>query len=318
MKLTPLGKVIVVLALLVAAFFAVRRFAPNLKTWATGKKGDAAASAKNETVSKDDFNALGSAPPDPERGKGSEGVTPAANLGGGGKLDRPLVVAINTWAGHSPGIVFNNGMDPNSGLELQEEVRDGREVRPPRGPGGQARGLPQGRRRHHVGHGRQLGARGVDPRRAEPEGQVDHHAGLVARRRRHRLAGLDQLDRGAQGAQDRLHAVHPLALPAALPALAVGPLAGGPRGGREEHHLHPGRPGRRRRLQGQAGRRRRDLGARSLGRGDGARRRGARPGLDHRGDQHHRRHPGGPAGADRQGARTPCATSSTAGSRASR
>src|SRR5206468_3684786 len=116
---TPLGKVIVVLALLVAAFFAVRRFAPNLKIWALGKSG-AATPAKNETVNKDDFNALGNAPPDPERGKGSEGVTPAANLGGGGKLDRPLVVAINTWAGHSPGIVFNNGMDPNPGSSYKK------------------------------------------------------------------------------------------------------------------------------------------------------------------------------------------------------
>jgi len=120
MKLTPLGKVIVVLALLVAAFFAVRRFAPGLKTWATDKAG-VGNTAKNENVSQDDFKALGDAPADPERGKGSEGVTPASNLGGSGKLDRPLVVAINTWAGHSPGIVFNNGMDPNSGSSYRKK-----------------------------------------------------------------------------------------------------------------------------------------------------------------------------------------------------
>jgi NitT/TauT family transport system substrate-binding protein len=120
MKLTPLGKVIVVLALLVAAFFAVRRFAPGLKNWATDKAGVGNA-AKNEGVDKDDFKDLGNAPADPERGKGSEGVTPASNLGGSGKLDRPLVVAINTWAGHSPGIVFNNGMDPNSGSSYRKK-----------------------------------------------------------------------------------------------------------------------------------------------------------------------------------------------------
>jgi NitT/TauT family transport system substrate-binding protein len=113
--------VIVVLALLVAAFFAVRRFLPDLKTWATGKKGDSGTAAKNEAVDKNDFNALGNAPPDPERGKGSEGVTPASNLGSGGKLGRPLVVAINTWAGHSPGIVFNNGMDPNAGSSYRKK-----------------------------------------------------------------------------------------------------------------------------------------------------------------------------------------------------
>src|SRR5436305_2509787 len=113
MKLTPLGKAIIVVALLVAAFFSVRRFAPGLKSWATGGKGG--ASGKSEAVSKGDFDSLKNAPADPERNKGSEGVTPASNLGGSGKLDRPLVVGINTWAGHSPGIVFNNGMDPNPG-----------------------------------------------------------------------------------------------------------------------------------------------------------------------------------------------------------
>ncbi len=122
MKLTPVGKAIVVLALLVAAFFAVRKFAPNLKIWALGKKDAASATAaKNDTVSKGDFDALGNAPADPERGKGSEGVAPASNLGGSGKLDRPLVVAINTWAGHSPGIVFNNGLDPNPGSSYKKK-----------------------------------------------------------------------------------------------------------------------------------------------------------------------------------------------------
>jgi outer membrane protein OmpA-like peptidoglycan-associated protein len=120
MKLTPLGKAIIVVALLVAAFFAVRRFAPGLKSWATGDK-NGSGTAKTETVDKGDFSALGNAPPDPERGKGSEGVAPASNLGGGGKLDRPLVVAINTWAGHSPGIVFNNGMDPNPGSSYKKK-----------------------------------------------------------------------------------------------------------------------------------------------------------------------------------------------------
>jgi NitT/TauT family transport system substrate-binding protein len=114
MKLTPFGKAVIVVALLVAAFFSIRRFAPGLKTWATGDK-DGTTTASTGTVDKSDFEGLENAPPDPERGRGSEGVSPASNLGGGGKLDRPLVVAINTWAGHAPGIVFNNGMDPNPG-----------------------------------------------------------------------------------------------------------------------------------------------------------------------------------------------------------
>src|SRR5215203_3956694 len=114
MKLTPLGKAIILVALLVAAFFAVRRFAPDLKLWATGDKSGSSADAKSETVEKGDFDALGDAPSDPERGRGSEGVTPVSSLGGGGKLNRPLVVAINTWAGHAPGIVYNRGLDPNA------------------------------------------------------------------------------------------------------------------------------------------------------------------------------------------------------------
>lgn len=117
MKLTPLGKMIIVVALLVAAFFSIRRFAPGLKDWALGDKRDAAGT---ETVDKGDFEALGNAPADPERGTGSAGVTPASGLGTG-KLDRPLVVAINTWAGHAPGIVFNNGLDPSAGSNYQKK-----------------------------------------------------------------------------------------------------------------------------------------------------------------------------------------------------
>ncbi len=62
----------------------------------------------------DDFDALKNAPADPGRNAGSTGVSPVS-LSTTGKLDRPLVVAINTWAGHAPGVVFNNGLDPNDG-----------------------------------------------------------------------------------------------------------------------------------------------------------------------------------------------------------
>ena len=53
----------------------------------------------------------------PARGTGSTGVTPVA-LSTGAKLSRPLVVAINTWAGHAPGIVFNGGLDAEPGFGL--------------------------------------------------------------------------------------------------------------------------------------------------------------------------------------------------------
>src|SRR5947209_1830626 len=105
MKLTPFAKLFITLIILGVLGYAFWHYkGANLKTWATGEKGSA-ASGKTETVNKGDFDSLGSAPPDPARNTGSTGVTPASNLGGSGRLDRPLVVGINTWAGHSPGIV---------------------------------------------------------------------------------------------------------------------------------------------------------------------------------------------------------------------
>ena len=122
MRLTPFAKIfitVVILGVLGYAFWHYK--GGSLKSWATTDKGASGATGKTEAVSKDDFDALGSAPPDPERGKGSEGVSPASNLGGSGKLDRPLVVGINTWAGHSPGIVSNDGLDPNPGSEFKKK-----------------------------------------------------------------------------------------------------------------------------------------------------------------------------------------------------
>jgi outer membrane protein OmpA-like peptidoglycan-associated protein len=121
MRLTPFAKIFVTVVILGVLGYAFWHYkGSSLKTWATGEKGGATA-GKTDTVGKGDFDALGNAPPDPARNKGSEGVTPAANLGGSGKLDRPLVVGINTWAGHSPGIVFNNGMDPNPSSQFKQK-----------------------------------------------------------------------------------------------------------------------------------------------------------------------------------------------------
>src|SRR5271169_3062081 len=112
MKITPLGRAILVLLGLTIIFFGVRNFAPNIKQWALGQKADKGAAAGGGEVSSSDFGALKNAPPDPERGKGSSGVA-AGSLASAGKLKRPLVVGINTWAGHSPGIVYNAGLESN-------------------------------------------------------------------------------------------------------------------------------------------------------------------------------------------------------------
>jgi outer membrane protein OmpA-like peptidoglycan-associated protein/ABC-type amino acid transport substrate-binding protein len=82
----------------------------DIKKWAGAEKGPATTAATSPSTG--DFDALKNAPPDPERGKGGAGVAGAA-LPSGGRLSRPLVVGINTWAGHAPGIVANRGMDPN-------------------------------------------------------------------------------------------------------------------------------------------------------------------------------------------------------------
>lgn len=110
MKLTPFAKLfvtVVVLGVLGYAFWHYK--GDTVRQWAGAEKKGAAESAGVDSA---DFDALKGAPADAERGKGSEGVTGAA-LTGSGKLGRPLVVAINTWAGHAPGVVFNAGMDPN-------------------------------------------------------------------------------------------------------------------------------------------------------------------------------------------------------------
>ena len=112
MKLTPFAKLfitVVVLGVLGYSFWHYK--GDTVRKWAGAEKGTA-SSEKASGVDATDFAALKNAPADAERGKGSEGVTGAA-LAGSGKLGRPLVVGINTWAGHAPGVVFNAGMDPS-------------------------------------------------------------------------------------------------------------------------------------------------------------------------------------------------------------
>jgi NitT/TauT family transport system substrate-binding protein len=113
MRLTPFAKLFITLVIVAVLGYALWHYkGADIRRWAGAEKA-AAASGSGEDSSKD-FAALKDAPADPRRDAGSNGVAPAS-LGGSGKLGRPLVVGINTWAGHSPGIVFNNGMEPNAG-----------------------------------------------------------------------------------------------------------------------------------------------------------------------------------------------------------
>jgi NitT/TauT family transport system substrate-binding protein len=116
MRLTPFAKLFITAVILVVVGYAVYNYkGADLKKWATGSdKGTGATTTGSSEVSSNDFNALKNAPADPARDAGSSGVQPAS-LTSTGKLSRPLVVAINTWAGHAPGVVYNNGLDPNDG-----------------------------------------------------------------------------------------------------------------------------------------------------------------------------------------------------------
>lgn len=108
MKLTPLAKAFITVVILGVVGYAFWHYkGDSLKRWAVGDKP-----AEEGAVSNRDFESLKNGPADPERGVGSTGVSGTSV--GSGKLNRPLVVAINTWAGHAPGIVFNGGMDPNA------------------------------------------------------------------------------------------------------------------------------------------------------------------------------------------------------------
>src|SRR5215204_316344 len=113
MRLTPLAKAFIAVVVLAVIGFATWHYKGEaIRNWAGGEK------ASNEEA-KGDFDKLNNAPGDPARNVGSTGVGTATV--GTGRLNRPLIVGINTWAGHAPGIVFNNGMDPNGGSQYKKK-----------------------------------------------------------------------------------------------------------------------------------------------------------------------------------------------------
>ena len=113
MRLTPLAKAFIAVVVLAVIGFATWHYKGEaIKNWAGGER----ASGED---SKGDFDKLKGGPDDPGRNVGSTGVSSTSV--GTGRLNRPLVVGINTWAGHSPGIVFNNGMEPNAGSQYKSK-----------------------------------------------------------------------------------------------------------------------------------------------------------------------------------------------------
>jgi len=112
MRLTPFAKLFITIVILAVIGYAGYYYkGADIRKWALGDKP--AGTQVSQDLTRGDFDALGNAPADPSRNAGATGVTGLA-LAGAGKLTRPLVVGINTWAGHAPGIVFNGGLDVNA------------------------------------------------------------------------------------------------------------------------------------------------------------------------------------------------------------
>ena len=131
MKLTPFGKLFLVLVILgVGGFVAYKRYGAELRGWAgAGQPGAKAPQGGDVTrddfkqatgdVTKDDFGFRGTVEDHPAKGEVAL-KTAAAGLSDG-KLGRTLVVGINTWAGHAPGIVANAGMEPGNANSIYKK-----------------------------------------------------------------------------------------------------------------------------------------------------------------------------------------------------
>jgi NitT/TauT family transport system substrate-binding protein len=119
MKLTPFAKVFITVIVLAVVGYVLYTKRDLIGQWANkdqaGPKTDKPAdkptgadtASANNGVNKDDFGGIGAAREAPRTGV--SGINKQAV--GSGKLGRKLVVGINTWAGHAPGIVANSGMD---------------------------------------------------------------------------------------------------------------------------------------------------------------------------------------------------------------
>lgn len=125
MKLTPFGKLFLALVVLaVVGFVVFKRYGDNLRSWSGAKTESSDGKSGDGQVTRDDFAQLGfgnqgstDAPRD-----GKVAINTAGNQAvGAGKLSRTLKVAINTWAGHAPGIVANGGLSVGGAASLYKK-----------------------------------------------------------------------------------------------------------------------------------------------------------------------------------------------------
>jgi len=103
MKVTPLGKLILFVLGLAIIYYGVRNLAPDFWSKLLPQK------KAEGTVSKDDFGA----PPASTAAAEATTSAPLAPAGPGGRLGRPVRVAIVLWGGYAGGITANGGLSPN-------------------------------------------------------------------------------------------------------------------------------------------------------------------------------------------------------------
>jgi outer membrane protein OmpA-like peptidoglycan-associated protein/ABC-type amino acid transport substrate-binding protein len=111
MRLTPFAKFFITVVVLgVVGYVGWTRYGGQIRCWASPASCGAAAGQGGDEgkVSRDDFAGVNKAPADVDRGAPLPAVAKQATPQG--KLGRPLRVAINTWAGHAPGLVANLGL----------------------------------------------------------------------------------------------------------------------------------------------------------------------------------------------------------------
>ncbi|HTO96496.1 MAG TPA: phosphate ABC transporter substrate-binding/OmpA family protein [Myxococcales bacterium] len=105
MRLTPFAKFFIFIVIVgVVGYVAWKRY--GAQRAAEGPRPESSTAAP---AAEGDRGIFGKLAQPLDTGQDTSAV--AATSAGSGKLNRPLVVAINTWAGHAPGLVANGGLE---------------------------------------------------------------------------------------------------------------------------------------------------------------------------------------------------------------
>lgn len=131
-KLTPFAKIFIAVVVLgVVGFTGYFWFKDDIRCWSNPEaegcaegaqaEGEGGEESEGTPLTAEDFAGLADAPADPDRNAPQN--VQAAQVGSG-RLDRPLRVGINTWAGHAPGIVANGGLAAGNANSIYMRAHD--------------------------------------------------------------------------------------------------------------------------------------------------------------------------------------------------